>query len=538
MKTVLQKILQKVSCLMLCAVLVCAMLPARAEASFEIPGTYLVQADSHAACVVKTLDYNYDNNTYFSLRDIAMAFKGTDKAFSLEITKNSVLLNQGQDYQPVGVENAPWADVGNPNISLKKNEFKVNGQKVIYYTLIMKLPSGHYDCFMMAADLAMILDVDISVPTSGFLQVNTRNPFYVSPVVLEQAGYFYGVNSVLVGDATTGEIYYSYQADTPYPIASISKLMTYLLAMDALSAGQITLEQQVTVSYAAQLLSASEDGVVPLTAGQQITVKDLLVAALLPSSNECVLCLAETIAGSEDAFVQMMNRKVMDLGMSGAVFFNSHGLPSYSEDPVPAKRQNRMSAEDMFKMVSYILKVYPQVTDTTSRKTATLESIGVQVRNTNPLLHNMSEVNGLKTGTTNKAGACLVTSMSVNDGVMDHDLVVIVLGTENSTERGRVSALMAKYALHAFYTGMERAEAGVAARSLANLPTHAEMAVGCILRTAKRHAYASENIMAENTEDDRPAGQEDGTDPESEWETGQNVAWVIGPGTGLRAAAR
>ncbi|MCX4321277.1 MAG: hypothetical protein OSJ44_16450, partial [Lachnospiraceae bacterium] len=80
------------------------------------------------------------------------------------------------------------------------------------------------------------------------------------------------------------------------------------------------------------------------------------------------------------------------------------------------------------------------------------------VRNTNQLLYNLPGATGLKTGTTNKAGACLVTSVTVDDGVMEHDLVVIVLGTENSTERGRVSALLARYALQAFY--MDRPEGG------------------------------------------------------------------------------
>lgn len=166
----------------------------------------------------------------------------------------------------------------------------------------------------------MILDVNITVPASDSLLIHTQDPFRVSPAALEQAGYFYGVNSVLVGDATTGELYYGYQSEAPYPIASTSKLMTCLLVMDAISAGQITLEEQVVVSDAAQMLSASADGVIPLEAGEQITVRELLLGALLPSSNECALCLAESVAGSEEAFVGMMNQKALDLGLSQAIF--------------------------------------------------------------------------------------------------------------------------------------------------------------------------------------------------------------------------
>lgn len=497
----MKTILYKISSLLLCAVLICSMLPVSADASFEIPRICQVQADAGAAYMVKTLDYAYGHNTYYSLRDIAMVLTGTDKSFSLTITKDAVSLNTGDTYAPVGGENAPWEedkdneDEGNeyPDISLKRNKFDVNGQSVNYYTLITRLPSGYYDCFIMAADLGMILDVNITVPAADSLQFHTQEPFSISPSALEQAGYFYGVNGVLVGDATTGDIYYEYQSDTSYPIASTSKLMTYLLAMDAISAGQISLDEQVTISDAVQLLSASGDGVIPLEAGTQIPVRELLLGILLPSSNECALCLAEAIAGSEEAFVQMMNQKALEIGLSQAVFFNSHGLPSYTEDPIPSKRQNRMSAKDMFRLTSYLLSVYPQITDTTSLRYATLDSLSIEVRNTNPLLYNLPEVTGLKTGTTNRAGACLVTSLTVDDGIMPHDLVVIVLGTEDSIERGRVSGLLARYALHTFYSGINEPETGAAETIPQSLPIHAEAAVDWILRTAKKQESAGED---------------------------------------------
>ena len=485
----MKTILKKLSVLILCVLLVCSILPIRADASYEIPGTCLVQTDTGAAYTVKTLDYSYDYNTYFSLRDMAMLFKDTDKSFSLEITGNAVSMELGRAYTPVGVENTIWEEDKeedeNPNISLRRNELKVNEQDVFYYTLIMKLPSGYYDCFMMAADLAMILNVDITVPDAGHLLINTQEPFDISPASLEDAGYFYGVNGVLVGDATTGEIYYRYQSDTSYPIASTSKLMTCLLTMEAISEGQIALDDRVTISDAVHALAISGDGVIPLETGAEISVQELLLGALLPSSNECALCLAESIAGSEESFVEMMNQKALDLGLSQTIFYNSNGLPSYTEDFVPAKRQNSMSTEDMFRLVSYLLKVYPQITDITSLEEATIESVGVEVRNTNPLLRNLPEVTGLKTGTTNKAGACLVTSMTADDGNQKHDLVVVVLGTEDSIERGRVSGLLARYALNTFYTGIEDPENEAAGQTSGNLPINAEAAVDWIIRTAK-----------------------------------------------------
>lgn len=473
--------LQKILLLLLSISLLCLSLPSRAQAGYQIPGTCQAQTDSGAAYTVKTLDCDYEHNRYLSLRDIAVLLADTDCSFSLEITKNTVSMNLGQSYTPVGVENSPWENDENPDISLRRNEFKINGQTAYYYTLIMKLPSGHYDCFMMAVDLAMILDVDIAASAAGAVEIRTGEPFAISPAALEQTGYFGGVNSVLVGDATTGELYYQYQSDTPYPIASTSKLMTCLLVMDAIAAGQIDPADTVTISEEAQALAESNDGVLPLEAGEQIGVWELLLGALLPSSNECALCLAEAVAGSEEAFVQMMNQKAQELGLSQATFYNSHGLPSYTEDSVPAKRQNRMSAEDMFRLVSYLLRVYPQITDITSLKNADIPSLDREVRNTNPLLYNLSGVTGLKTGTTNRAGACLITSLTADGGVSAHDLVVVVLGTEDSIERGRVSGMLARYALRAFSEGLEQA----GSEAYPDYPTHAEAAVEWILRTAR-----------------------------------------------------
>ncbi len=139
----------------------------------------------------------------------------------------------------------------------------------------------------------------------------------------------------------------------------------------------------------------------------------------------------------------------------------------------------------MFRLVSYLLKVYPQVTDITSMEEATLESLDLEVRNSNPLLYNMPEVTGLKTGTTNKAGACLVTSLTVDDGNVEHDMVVVVLGTEDSIERGRVSGLLARYALNIFDMDIEE-ESEVPGQPPADLPIHAEAAVDQIIRTARK----------------------------------------------------
>lgn len=146
----------------------------------------------------------------------------------------------------------------------------------------------------------------------------------------------------------------------------------------------------------------------------------------------------------------------------------------------------------MFRLVSGLLTVYPQITEITSLESATLESLELEVRNTNPLLHNLPEATGMKTGTTNRSGACLVTSLRVDDGVSEHDLLVIVFGAEDSIERGRVSELLARYALQAFYGEAEKPDDGALDQGPENLPVHAEAAVKQILRTAKKQEAGTE----------------------------------------------
>lgn len=180
MKIGLQKKNTHIASFLLSAFLVCFLWPAEASADFEITGTCQVQADDGPAGTVKTLDYDYAHNTYLSLRDIAMILEDTDKSFSLAITRNSVSMMTGDTYTPVGVENIPWEDDGNPAVSLRRNAFTVNEQEVLYHTMILRLPSGDYDCYMMTADLGMLLDVDITVSDAGSMRILTQEPFRVS----------------------------------------------------------------------------------------------------------------------------------------------------------------------------------------------------------------------------------------------------------------------------------------------------------------------------------------------------------------------
>jgi len=394
---------------------------------------------------IHALDEGYDNNVYLSLRDMATLLTGTEAAFSVSIGDSiDIILGEGGDAERALTgwsEEERGAYYGK---SLASNEITVNGETRKYYTVRASYQGGT-DCFMSMASLAMILDINMYNNGDNSIMVEPGNRLVITPENLESEGFFLEVNSALVGDATTGQIYYEYNGDKPYAIASTTKLMTCLLTEEAMASGSITEATVATISSEGERISHSADGVVQMTAGQQAPVSELMIGALLPSSNECALTLAELIAGNEPDFVQMMNDKAAQLSMNTAKFYNSNGLPSYGINGLPGKRQNTMSAEDMFKMCSYMLNNYPQIKSITSMTIANLPNLGRDVKNTNALLYNMPEVTGLKTGTTDKAGACLVTSLTVNDGAVDHELVVVVLGAEGSKARFTTSELLARF---------------------------------------------------------------------------------------------
>ncbi len=420
--------------------------PVTVYAATLMPENVQVRVDGGEAAPVRAINASYDNNIYISLRDTACLFAGSSKPFNLDITGGSTAIMTGEaysdEYEHMGFSEEDLKQYpGNEPVS---SSILVDGNERKYYSLTTEI-GDHYDCFVSPMDLAMMLDIGIELNEDGSITIDTSAFFDINPALMESYGYFDGFNTVVVGDATTGEVFYGYDHEKAYPIASTTKLMTYLLTMDAVAEGRIGLEDPVTISAKAAALSGSQDGFVALEEGWQVPVSELILGALLPSSNECALSLGEYVGGTEEEFVNMMNEKARLLGLNSASFHNPNGLPIYTDTVIPAKTQNKMSGYDMFKMCAHILNTYPQVKEVTSLKTAKMPTLNRDLKNTNALLYNMDEVNGLKTGTTDKSGACLITSLTVNVDGAPHDLVVVALGAENSQARLRVSELMARY---------------------------------------------------------------------------------------------
>ena len=433
----------------------CLLLPLARPAHAEATVTHqqlenlLLSVDGGEPRTVRTIHYSYDYNRYVSLRDMAAALSGAGKHFDLSIADDQVFITTGRDYTPAGGEGEPFPDSGTyATRPLALYLIWLDGRELHYLSFLGNNSASRPDCFMSLTDLAMQLDLSLEV-SAGRMSLNSREGFTINLDTLREGGFYYEIHSGLVGDATTGAIYTAWEPLLSVPIASTTKLMSFVVIMDAVSDGEITLSDSVTIPAEAARLSRTADGVIYMETGQLTNVTDLLCAMLVLSSNESATALAVHTCGSEAAFVERMNRKAQVLGLSeGTVFYNCNGLPVYTDNLAATKVQNRMSAYDMFELVRYLLATYPEVTRITSLKTVKLESFDVTIANTNTLLYNLPGVVGLKTGTTNMSGACLVTAMEARDANGEvHMLVSIEFGAEDSTVRTTLSEEMLRYGL-------------------------------------------------------------------------------------------
>ena len=431
--------------LLLCAALLCGT---AAVARADGPKPYLLDVRIGEITVsLRAYNESYEGNLYLSLTDLAQALRGTEKQFRVEYQAGGT---DGEAWRVTTGQAAPTSDAkkntapspGQSYLSLKRNRLFVDGGERRYYTY----RSDDKDLYISLADVQLMLDLTAWFDSAGVLRLEPGQPFAPDPYALKREDYFGAFNAVLVGDADTGEILFSVNRAWRYPIASLSKLMTYLLLAEAVEAGQFSWQDNVPISQKAAALSWSADGIVSLTPGAEIPLEELTQAMMLASSNESALALAEYAAGTEADFVARMNERADELGLLSARFYTPHGLPSYSGSGLPGKRQNSMSAADLFRLSAYLLEHYPALTDMTGQQFVRLPKLAFTTANSNPLVFNMPGVNGLKTGSTNRAGYCLVATLPVTVGEETHSLVAIVLGAETAELRGQGAEILLRWA--------------------------------------------------------------------------------------------
>lgn len=224
--------------------------------------------------------------------------------------------------------------------------------------------------------------------------------------------------SAILMEESTGNILYESNPDERVPIASVTKVMTMLLIMEAVDSGKISLDDMVTVSENAMSYGGST---MFLETGEQLTVNDMLKGIAVASANDGCVAMAEHLAGSESAFVDMMNEKAKELGMENTHFMNTNGL---DED------DHYSSARDVAIMSRELMK-HETIFNYTSIWMDTLRGGKFQLANTNKLIRFYDGANGLKTGSTSKALCCLSAAAKRND----MQLIAVVLGAPTSAER-------------------------------------------------------------------------------------------------------
>ncbi len=238
-------------------------------------------------------------------------------------------------------------------------------------------------------------------------------------------------------DYNSNEILFKKNESLKISPASLTKIMTSIIAFDLIKKGELKLDEKIIVSTKAWRMSKSGYSSMFIMPNDKITVENLLKGIIVASGNDACIALAEGIAGSEESFALMMNEKAKDIGMKNTNFSNSSGIFSES---------NFSTVEDIALMSSYLIKNYPELYKMYSLKTFTWERTGgkpINQPNRNSLLFRNSNVDGIKTGHLNDSGYALAASLKNGE----RRLISVISGTASNTERTRESLKLLNYAL-------------------------------------------------------------------------------------------
>ena len=243
-------------------------------------------------------------------------------------------------------------------------------------------------------------------------------------------------NAILM-DYDTGQYLYVKDHEKMVPPASMSKLMTVNMIFEKLKDGSLSLDDTFTVSERAWKLGGAASGgsTMFLKIGEKVRVEDILKGILIQSGNDACIVAAENLAGSEDDFAEMMNKRARELGLDNSSFANSTGLPHPDQ---------KMSVEDLAKLARHIIKEFPEFYHIFSEKYYTHNNI--TQGNRNPLLYSMPNADGLKTGHTEEAGFCLTASAQKGE----RRLIEVMTGMNSNKERSEEAERLMEWGFREF----------------------------------------------------------------------------------------
>ncbi len=234
--------------------------------------------------------------------------------------------------------------------------------------------------------------------------------------------------SSVVGDFDSGALFIMENIDEPLPIASISKLMTYFVLKDNIASGKLKMEDEVEISKTA---ASTEGSSLDLFPGDKMKIKDLVDGLMVVSGNDAAVAIAEAVAGSEKEFVNLMNEKAKELSLTNSTFVNASGLTDSSGEA------NKMSSKDIFEMARALIQKYPEVLEFSKIRVLEQPFRKFKRESTIPLVGEVEGVDGLKTGYTDEAGYCLVSTMKTKKGNTDFRIISVLMGAKTKEERNQ-----------------------------------------------------------------------------------------------------
>lgn len=280
--------------------------------------------------------------------------------------------------------------------------------------------------------LVLTIVLAVLAPSTSYAEQNNIDKFSKGAIIIDQ---------------DSGRVLYEKNADEKLALASLTKMMTFLLAIESIEKGEVKETDVITIDKASASVKGSS---YKLKAGEKIPLIELMRGLMIVSGNDAACAISKHISKSQENFVAKMNSKAREIGMTGTQFLNVNGLPIYdlSNPKAPAK-ENKSTARDIAILGKYMFDNYEkQVTAITDMETYTYTDRNFEKSNTNALLRMIPEVDGIKTGYTGNAGYCLSFSMIVNkdqNNDKKRRIIGVTLGANHKNKRLQAATAMLDY---------------------------------------------------------------------------------------------
>lgn len=278
----------------------------------------------------------------------------------------------------------------------------------------------------------------------AFLIIFTgQSPVFAQQTLESEAN----VKSLLVANADTGEVYYAKDTDTSYGVASMSKMMTYLVIKDELEEGLYKEDDLVKVTDAASKYAQPGYSKMDLVTGEIISIKNLLTGLMVVSANDAAAALAIKSSGTEDAFAKKMNEKAVEIGLENSIFVNASGLTISGDGEDVVDRYNQMSANDIYKLAKEIYNKYPETAEYSKQKQLIMTERNFIGEPSHNLFEVIPVLSGIKTGFTDVAGYNFTgyVDMKKLDPDKDFDIITVVIGASTPKVRREATQELIKY---------------------------------------------------------------------------------------------